>query len=124
MPKPVGVAAPVEPEDAVLPQEPWWVNHCMWMKGWEAFGVTGREPTVRQFYESDPGTKLRRMGTMPFGPGEVKMGVAGVHFSTHADDRNGGYLHVIGTTEEAVRKRWLSVDLALRSWIPAMWKTH
>ena len=56
----------------------------MWMKGWEAFGCTGAEPVIRQFHESDVGTNLRRMGTTPFGPGEVKMGVAGIHF-THAD---------------------------------------
>lgn len=121
MPKPVKAAPPVESEVESLPQEPWWVNHCMWMKGWEAFGCTGREPTVRQFYESDVGSGLRRTGTTPFGPGEVKLGVAGIHFSTHADDRNGGYLHVIGTTEKAVSDRWRMIDMALRSWVPAMW---
>lgn len=93
---------PVEPK-------PWWLHHPDHMKGWEAFGCTSQAPTVRQLGVGYKGTEPP--GTEPWGSGEVKLGVAGVHWSTHADDPSGAYIYVVGTTREDVEARYyVAVD--------------
>lgn len=89
--------------------EPWWVQHPDHMKGWEAFGVTGQAPTVRRLGSGYQ--EKNEPGTTPFGNGEVKLGVAGVEFSTHADDPEGAYIYVVGTTREDTEARYyVAVD--------------
>lgn len=84
--------------------KPWWVQHPDHMKGWEAFGITGSAPTVRQLGVGYKGTDPP--GTTPWGSGEVKLGVAGIHLSTHADYTDGAYIYVVGTTREDVEARY------------------
>ena len=82
----------------------WGRHHATHMKGWEAFGVVpGDSPTVRPLGTYHGGGKP---GTEKWGPGEVKLGVAGIEFITSADDRSGCYLYVIGTEKDDVEKRW------------------
>jgi hypothetical protein len=115
------------PDSADLAR-PWWLHDPSHMKGWEAFGCTGQEPTVRRLgivtfgpKGKGPATTEERPGTEPWGAGEVSKGVAGVHFSTHADDQKGGYLYVCGTEREDVEQRWREVDAAIRRWMPTFW---
>lgn len=106
-------------------REPWWINHADHMKGWEAFGVAGTEPTVRRLglvtIRKGRATTEERPGTTPWGSGEVKLGVAGIEFSTHADDPAGAFIHVIGTTEQDVTDAWKRAnavfgEIACRLW--------
>ncbi len=99
--------------------EPWWRHHPDHMKGWEAFGVTGNEPTVRQLGTGYNGKG--KPGTDPWGPGEVKLGVGGVEFSTHADCPTGAYLYVVGTERDDVERRWRLADTAWRTFGPTLW---
>lgn len=115
-------------ECAAAPWEPWWTHHADHMKGWEAFGCTGSPPTVRRLgtvtfgrHHKGPATTEEKPGTEPFGPGEVALGVSGIMFSTHADDRTGGYLHVIGTTKEDVERRWRVAERAVVGLMPTLW---
>ena len=100
--------------DAPHVMEPprWGRHHATHMKGWEAFGVVpGTTPTVRQLGMFYGGGKP---GTEKWGPGEVKLGVAGIEFITSADCPEGAYLYVLGTEKDDVERRW---HLAAGLWI-------
>lgn len=85
-------------------RQPWWLHHPDHMKGWEAFGISGRVPTVRQLGVGYDGKQ--EPGTTPWGKGEVKLGVAGIHIGTFADSPDGAYIYVVGTTREDVEARY------------------
>lgn len=107
-----------EPEPP-KPAEPWWVHHPDHMKGWEAFGVTGEAPKVRRLGSGYDGKD--EPGTDPWGSGEVRLGVAGIEFSTHADCTTGAFLYVVGTTEDDVRHRWSIAEQLFHSIAPGLW---
>jgi hypothetical protein len=115
-------------EDSVGTLEPWWVNHAEHMKGFEAFGVSGREPTVRRLglvtFKRGEATTEERPGTELWGPGEVRRGVAGVYFSTHGDDPDGAYIYVIGTSRQAVEDRWRVADGVFQRIRESLWPEH
>lgn len=127
-PSPYGYGG-MNPVSENATKEPWWVHHADHMKGWEAFGITGRDgdPIVRRLGTvtypkkgQGPSTD-EKPGTTPFGSGEVRLGVAGIEFSTHADSPDTAFLHVLGTTERDVRERWalaeaVFADAAARLW--------
>lgn len=106
-------------------REPWWVNHADHMKGWEAFGVSNDVPTVRRLgmvtIKKGVATTDERPGTTPFGSGEVKLGVAGVEFSTHADSPGTAFIHVMGTTEADVTNAWYNANAAFSEIASRLW---
>ena len=113
-------------------REPWWVHHADHMKGWEAFGVTALDkrednPIVRRLgmvthpKKGKGPTTEEKPGTTPFGPGEVKLGVAAVEFSTSADSIGSAFIHVLGTDEADVRARWFTAAAVFAEIAPRLW---
>ena len=107
------------------PREPWWVHHADHMKGWEAFGVSDSIPTVRRLgivtHRKGHATTDERPGTTPFGSGEVKLGVAGVEFSTHADSPGTAFICVLGTTEADVTTAWYRANAVFGEIASRLW---
>lgn len=108
---------------------PVWIHRPSHMKGWEAFGVTGREPTVRRlglvtFTRSGAPTTEERPGTEPFHPDEVIGGVSSVEIRTFADAPTGAYIYVIGTRQASVEARWRAAEGAWRTLRAELWPTH
>lgn len=97
---------------------PWFASPPNHMKGWEAFGVSPGERTVRRLgtvtFVKGEATTDERPGTEPWGSGEVRLGVAGITISTSADAPEQAFIQVIGTTEEDVATRW---DEASARWM-------
>lgn len=104
-----------------------WPHTPSHMKGWEAFGCVDKpdEIIVRQLgmvtiRKGQPTTDEDR-GTEPWGPGEVKLGVAWVGIQTFADSTDSAYIQVVGTERADVEARWYAARVAFLAVSHALW---
>lgn len=88
------------------------------MSGWEAFGVTGTEPTVRRLGNLTSKGKMV-LGTEPWGEGESVGGVASIELHSHAD-APAAFLYVCGPGQE-VERVWRQASAAFEQFREASW---
>lgn len=89
------------------------------MEGWEAFGVTGTEPTVRRLGFGHHMPKGPKLGVEKWGAGENVGGVASIELHSHAD-APAGYLYVCGCGPE-VEQAWRQASAAYEAFRSSAW---